>query len=362
MSITRPTVMEVDLNAFEYNIKKIKEIIGEEVEIMPVFKANAYGTNINLLSEITNKFKIIGVAIVDEAVALRENGYNGEIFVLNQPSIYEIDKILKYNITVGVCDENFIKELANVKNKINIHIEIDTGMGRTGIAPKEIIEFINKIKLYSNINIDGIYTHFSSADNNFDYTKKQIELFNESIREAKQITNLKYIHSSASNGILNFSECNYNLVRPGMILYGYESSEDTYNKISLKPICKLKSKITYLKEVDANTSIGYSRKFITDKKTKIATIPIGYADGFPRVCNKGYVVIDNKKAPIIGTVCMDSMMVDVTDIENICINKDVYLWDNNLIKLKDIADLTGTINYEIISRISQRVPRIFMRG
>lgn len=368
MNITRPTVMEVDLNAFEYNVNQIQKFIGNDVKIMPVVKANAYGTYINVLNDQLNKFDIVAVAIVDEAVELRKQGYEKEIFVLNQPDIREIEKIFEYKITVGVCEEKFCKELSNYYKlsnnmKANIHIEVDTGMGRTGIQPKEIVDFINKIKKYDNIDIEGIYTHFSSADNDFEYTKKQIETFNKCVNESKKLVNLKYIHSSASNGILNFSGSNYNLVRPGIILYGYEAGENTYRKIDLKPICKLKSKITFLKEVDKDVSIGYSRKYITNQKTKVATIPIGYADGLSRLLsNKGNVLINNIKAPIIGSVCMDSIMVDVTNIDNVSIGDEVYIWDNNIIKLEDIANLTDTINYEIISTISQRVPRIFLKG
>lgn len=362
MKITRPTIMEVNLNNFEYNVNQIKKYVGENVNIMPVIKANAYGTYINLCNDILNKFDIVAVAIVDEAIKLRKQGYNKEIFVLNQPSIYEIENIIEYNITIGISENNFIEELAKYGKEVKVHIEIDTGMGRTGINPQNIIDVINKIKLKNNIKIEGIYTHFSSADIDYDYTKKQIEIFNECVEKAKKIVQLKYIHSSASNGILNFSESYYNLVRPGIILYGYESGENLSEKMDLKPVCKLKSKITFLKDVDKGTSIGYSRKFITNRKSKIATIPIGYADGFPRVSNKGFVVIKNQKAPIIGSVCMDSIMVDVTEIENVDINEDVYIFDNNLIKLEDIANLTGTINYEIISRISERVPRIFVKG
>lgn len=361
MEITRPTIMEVDVKSFEYNVKQIQNYVGNDVTIMPVLKANAYGTNINFLSDVTNKFSIVAVALVDEAVKLRtEYGYKGEIFVLNPPLIDELDKILDYDITVGVCNIDFIEEAGKKSQKINVHLEIDTGMGRTGIAPKNLIEYIEKIKSYSNINLEGIYTHFSSADSDFDYTNSQIRIFDECVEKARKLIDLKYIHCSASNGIINFPECNYNLVRPGIILYGYKSANDTFEKIDLKPVCKLKSKIAYLKEVEANTSIGYSRKFITNRKTKIATIPIGYADGFPRICNKGYIIVNGKKAPIVGNVCMDNLMIDVTNIENVNLNQDVYIWDNDLIKVEDISELNQTINYEIISRISDRVPRIFI--
>ena len=203
----------------------------------------------------------------------------------------------------------------------------------------------------------------SSADFDFDYTEKQIEIFENATKQiTSKIKDVKYIHCAASNGILNFEKSKYNLVRPGLILYGYEPFDNALSNIGLKPIAKLKSKITFLKEVEKGTSIGYSRKFITEKKSKIATIPIGYADGLNRLAtNNGYVVINNKKAPILGNICMDSIMVDVTEIENVHINTDVYIWDNEIIKLEDIANNCNTINYEIISTISSRVPRVFVK-
>ena len=208
-----------------------------------------------------------------------------------------------------------------------------------------------------------MYTHLSSADIDFEYTEKQLNSFSRAVVTAKEILGeLKYIHCSASNGILNFSNSYYNLVRPGLILYGYDSCEGATEKLNLKPICKLKSKITFLKEVDANTSIGYSRSFITNRKTKVATIPIGYADGLKRILsNKGEVVINGKRVPIIGSVCMDSFMADVTDLEEVSAGDDVYIWDNENVTVEEIAKLCGTINYEIICTISNRVPRVFVK-
>ena len=362
MEITRPTKMIIDLNAFNYNVEQIKNIVGKDVKLMPAVKANGYGTYINKINFILNQFDILALAIVDEGVDLRKQGYEKEIFILNQPDKEEIEKIIKYNITIGVSDYSFIEELGKKEEKIKVHIEVDTGMGRTGINPKNIVEFIEKIEQYSNIEIEGIYTHLSSADIDVEYTKEQLEKFENSVSKAKEfLGEIKYIHCSASNGILHFPYSYNNLVRPGIILYGYEAGDNTFEKINLKPVAKLKSKVTFLKEVDKNTSISYSRKFITDKKSKIATIPVGYADGIPRaLSNKGYVVINNKKAPIIGSICMDSFMVDVTDIENVMVGTDVYLWDNDIITLESIANLVGTINYEILSTISYRVPREFI--
>lgn len=363
MDITRPTVMEVDLNAFEYNITQIQKYVGANIKIMPVIKANAYGTWINRCIDVMNKFDIVAVATVDEAMFLREIGFNKEIFVLNQPYKNEISKIIKNKITIGISSDQFLEALGKEADEVKVHIEIGTGMGRTGIHPKRVEEYINRIRKYKNIIVEGIYTHLSSADIDFEYTEKQLDSFNKSINKAKELLgDLKYIHAGASNGIINFKNSHYNLIRPGLIIYGYPSAEDTLEKIEIKPVCKLKSKITLLKKVGPNISIGYGRNYITSKETKIATIPIGYADGVRRMLsNKGNVIVNGKKAPIIGNICMDSLMIDVTDIEDVTEGNDIYIWDNSNITLEDIAKSCGTINYEIISTISERVPRIFIK-
>ena len=352
--------MEIDLNAFEYNIRKIQEYVGKDVKIIPVIKANGYGTYINKCIDLINKFEIVALATIDEGKELRQLGYKNEIFILNQPYKDEIEKIDKYKLTIGVSSNNFIEALGSFNSNFNVHVEIGTGMGRTGINPKRVKKFINTIKNYDNIKIDGIYTHLSSADIDIEYTEKQLSSFNIAVFKAKEILeDLKYIHASASNGILNFKDSYYNAVRPGMIMYGYKTCNDTFNKINLKPVSKLKSKIILVKKVEKNTSIGYSRSYITTKDTDVATVPMGYADGLRRnLSNKGYVIINGKKAPIIGNICMDSFMVDVTGLDA---NEgdNVYIWDNENITLDEVAEMCDTINYEIISTISYRVPRVF---
>ena len=363
MEITRPTVLEIDLNNFRHNIKQIKDYVGDSVKLMPVIKAAGYGTYINKCLDIIEEFDIVAVAVVDEAIELRNLGYGKEIFILNQADKNEIEKIVENDITVGVSSLSFLEELGKRTEKVKIHIEIGTGMGRTGINPSRVEEYINEIKKYSNIEIEGMYTHLSSADVDFEYTNKQLASFKKAVEVAENILGeLRYIHCSASNGILNFPDSYYNLVRPGIILYGYESCKGAMEKLNLKPICKFKSKITFLKEVEENTSIGYSRSYITNRKTKVATIPVGYADGLKRMLsNKGEVVIRGKRVPIIGSICMDSIMADVTDLEDIGIGDDVYIWDNENITVEEIAEICETINYEIISTVSYRVPRVFIK-
>ena len=365
MEITRPTVLEVDLNNFEHNVKQIQNYVGNNVKLMPVIKAAGYGTYINKCLEIINKFDIVAVAVVDEAVELRNLGYEKEIFLLNQAYKDEIEKIARYDITIGISSLGFLEELGKYEKNINVHIEIGTGMGRTGINPARVEEYINEVKKYPNVKIEGMYTHLSSADIDFEYTEKQLNSFARAVEAAKNILGeLKYIHCSASNGILNFPNSYYNLVRPGIILYGYDSCDGACQKLDLKPVCKLKSKITFLKEVGENISIGYSRSFITNRKTKVATVPIGYADGMKRIfSNKAEVLVRGKRVPIIGSVCMDSFMIDVTDLDDAQVGDEVFIWDNENITVEELAKMADTINYEIISCISNRVPRVFiLRG
>ena len=228
---------------------------------------------------------------------------------------------------------------------------------------EKLDDFINFIKENKNIEVEGVYTHLSSANEDFNYTKLQLEKFQKAIEKVRKNFNIKYIHCLASNGIINFNKYQYNLVRPGIIMYGYESGDGIKEKMDLKPVCTLKSKITYIKEVDENTSISYGRRFITKRKSKIATVPLGYVDGLKRILsNVGEVVINNIKAPIIGSICMDSFMVDITDIKDVKYGDDVYIWDNNLITLNDIAKKCDTINYEILSTIGKRVPRVFIKN
>jgi len=360
--ITRPSVLEIDVDAFKYNIVRIRQKVGQDVKIMPVIKADAYGTQINKLTSLMNKFDIVAVAIVDEAIALRKQGFDKEIFVLNQPYKDEIDKIVDYNITCGISSDSFLEELGRREEEVTVHIEIGTGMGRTGINPARVKEYIGNVKKYENIKIEGIYTHLSSADIDEEYTKKQLNSFKNAVEDAKELVgDLKYIHASASNGILFFPDSYYNLVRPGIIMYGYESCDRTNEIIDIRPVAKLKSKITFLKEVKAGTSIGYSRSYITDRDTKVATIPIGYADGLKRaLSNNGNVVIKDVLCPIIGNICMDSFMVDVSHLKDVSVGDDVYIWDNDNITLEEVAKKCNTINYEILSTISPRIPRVFV--
>ena len=334
----------------------------EAKEIMPVIKANGYGTFINTKVDLLNEFNIVAVALVDEAIFLREIGYKNKILVLNQPDIHEISLINKYNITIGLSDKSFLDEMIRYNKHFVVHLEIETGMNRTGISLDDLDYFIGLIK-NSNIEIEGVYSHLSSTDFDENYTLKQINVFKNALEIInKNKINVKYIHLSASNGILKYEPLPFtNMVRPGLIMYGYEPFHGSTNIINTKPICKLKSTITFIKEVPKGTAISYSQKYITKENKVIATIPIGYGDGFRRcLSNNGCVLINGVKAPIVGTICMDSFMVDVSHIDNVSVGDEVILFDNENITLDDIALKCNTINYEILCNLNSRIPRLFI--
>jgi len=360
VDITRPAWLEINLKNLQYNIKQIQNKVGTNVKIMPVIKANGYGTYINQRLDVINQFEIVAVANVDEGVYLRQIGYEKEIFVLNQPYESEIEKIIDYNIVVGISSYEFAKKLAETGKNVKVHVEIETGMGRTGVHPYKIENYLKELS--SNIIVEGIYTHFSSADIDDQYSKKQLESFNKALIKAKEILgDIKYIHTAASNALLNYPNARFNLVRPGIILYGYPGEDDTFEKIDLKPIAKLKAKIVFLKDVPPKTSIGYGRSYITSKETKVANVPIGYADGFRRDFSNGWeILIKGKKAPIIGKVCMDSFMVDVTDLDNVEVGDEVTIWDNENITLEQLSEKCDTINYELLCTVGARIPRLFV--
>lgn len=365
----RDTYLEIDLNQVSENIKKIKEYTNGKVEIAPVIKADAYGEGATHFKQILeeNEIKILSVALTDEAIELRKANFNQEILVLNELSESDLEDIIKYNLIpkISVYEiANKLNDLAiKAQKKVNIHIEIDTGMGRSGINPSEAESYVENLKKLSNLNIEGIFTHFASADTNPEYTELQIKTFNDTVEKLqKNGIEFKYIHSSASSGIINYLEkTKANLIRPGIIIYGYMPSEYIQNKIGVKPTAKLKTKIVFLKTVEEGTSISYGNKYVTTKKTKIATIPMGYADGIRRsLSNRGRVYINGEYAQIIGNICMDNFMVDVTHIKNIELGDKVVIWDNKNITLEEIANLCNTINYEILCTIGKRVIRKYI--
>ena len=366
----RSTYLEVNLDAIAYNLKQIQEKVGKGITVMPVIKADGYGTGAASLKQILeeNKIKIAAVAICEEGIALRKAGFSMDIMVLNQIPQGEVKNAVTNNLTIGVANQaiaELLNKEAEKQNKIvKIHLEIDTGMGRTGLFPEKAVEVATQIQKLEHIQIQGIYTHFSSGDTDKEYTKKQIKLFSQTLENLENAGfSFEFVHASASTGITHFPEAKFNLVRPGIILFGHYPDKLSEKEINLKPCTKLISQITFLKEVPKGTAISYGRRFITKRaKTKIATVAIGYGDGYPRsLSGKGYVKIRGKLAPIVGTICMDSFMVDVTKLPEVEVGDKVYLWDNEDITVEKVAQEAKTITHEILCNINQRVPRKYVK-
>lgn len=372
----RPVWAEIDLDKLAHNMREIKRA-SQSKGIIAVVKADAYGHGAVDVAPVLleNGADRLAVAVISEAVELRRSGIDAPIMILGFTPPNLIDTLLKYNIEQTVINYEFAKELSNMarkKNKIaKIHIGIDTGMGRIGFLPNETsLNEISKINQLPNIEIEGLFSHFSSADESCkEYTLKQLmcyeEFYKRLIENDVKINN-RHIGNSAA--IIDLPKTHFDYVRPGIIQYGYyPSNEVLKGKLNLRPVMSVKSNIVHIKTLKAGEHISYGRRFTTERESIIATLPVGYADGYTRLLfGKGKVIINGKFAPIVGTICMDQCMIDITDIEGVKIGNEVILLgeDNqgNKFNADDIAESLGTINYEVICAINKRVPRVYTKG
>ena len=350
---------EIDLSAIRHNVKTIKERVGKKVLV--VIKANAYGHGaIRVAKAICDIADYFAVATIEEAIALRENSINNPILILGYVSPEYFDDLVKYDIEQTLFDYESAVLLAAVGGKA--HIAVDTGMGRIGFVPDEkSLETIKKISELENINIVGLFTHYSTADEkDKEFTNLQTKRFVEFADSLENMgVEIPIKHTANSATIVDMPENSFDMVRSGIITYGLKPSADV-GDMDIIPALKLKTHVVNVKTVPSGTPISYGRTYVTDSERVIATIPVGYADGYPRaLSNKGKVSIHGQLAPIVGRVCMDQFMVDVTHIENVKIGDEVGLIDS-LITADDIAAWEGTINYETVCKISDRVPRIYI--
>lgn len=371
----RPVWAEINLDSIEHNMKEIKRISSNK-KIYAVVKADAYGHGaldivpVLLKAGATN----LAVAVITEAVEIRKAGVNAPILILGFTPLSFAKEILQYDIEQTVYDLEYAKELsriAKIENKnAKIHIAIDTGMGRIGLLPNEEgFNVVREISKLSNIELEGIFTHFSTADEvDKSYSFEQLSKFNKFVgRLEDEGIKFNVKHASNSAGIIDLPEAHFNGTRPGIIMYGYyPSNEVMKGKLNLKTALTLKTSVVHVKTLPAGMYISYGRKYKTEVESKIATLPIGYADGYTRaLSNKGKVIINGKLAPIIGNVCMDQCMVDVTNIGDVKVGDEVILlgeYGDTKFNADDIAEILDTINYEIICMIGRRVPRVYINN
>jgi alanine racemase len=365
------TYANIDLNALEYNLKQIKRIIDPKVKIMATVKANAYGHGIVEVSKfLADKVDYLGVAYVEEGVQIRKSGIKTPILILGNTLDEGLEKALKYKLEVTVTDEKTAVKInqiaAKMKKKAALQIKIDTGMGRLGFWHKDAFEAIKKINGLEHIVIKGLYTHLSSVDKDHDFTLMQLDRFNQIIEsvEAAKIK-IGIYHAANSLATLHYKQAHFNLVRPGIILYGAYPDIASKEIIGVKPILSLKTKVIYIKNVEAGRSISYGRTYIAKKDMKIATLPVGYADGYTHLLtHKAKVLIKGKEVAVIGKICMDQIMIDVSSIADLALGDEVTLIgkdSNREITVEELAQLAGTIPYELLCWIGDRVKRIYIR-
>ncbi|OGW75868.1 MAG: alanine racemase [Omnitrophica bacterium RBG_13_46_9] len=364
----RPTWAEIDLGAIRYNQKSIQSILGTRSKIMAVVKANAYGHGIVEVSKVLEGLKItyLGVATLDEALVLRKANIRLPILILGSVLPGESEAAVKNNITLTLCNKELLgafKDLAKKRLSPKVHVKVDTGMGRIGVWHEDAIEFIiNAKNECRNLDIEGIYTHFSIAGRDKFFTQYQIDSFEGILSGLKELgISVPFRHAANSIAVVDWKKSHLNMVRPGIIIYGIYPKRNFPRLINLKPALSLKTKIVFLKDVPPGRSISYGRTYITQRDTKIATLPIGYADGYGRILsNKAEVLIRGQRAPVIGKVTMDQTMVDVGHVKYVKVGDEVVLIGKQKqeeIRVERLARLSGTIPYEIITGITSRVPR-----
>jgi alanine racemase len=379
--LLRPAYLEVDLDALVYNIRNIKKRLGKDVELMAIVKADGYGHGAYEVAKVAleNGAGSLGVAILEEGIQLREKGIKAPIVNLFPEPPERAEKVVEYDLDQVITDLEFVKKLsqeAKKQNKCsNVFIEIDTGLGRYGIPPQETVELVKRIKELGNVRLKGIFSQFSTADQRKkDFASHQLSLFKKTLDELESFSNHTCselvepipIKSIANSGaVLDIPASYFNHVRVGHLLYGLYPSPETSESIKVRPTMSLKSKVIFIKQVEKGTPISYGKTYIVKKKTKIATIPLGYADGYSRLLsNKGEVLIRGKKTKVLGRVCMDAFMVDVSGIPEVKLGDEVVVMGRqgkDEITAHDLGTWTNTFAYEIMTRMGKRLPVVYKR-
>lgn len=375
----RPTYAEIDLSALKHNYQLIRSSIPRRTEILAVVKADAYGHG---FMDISRELELLGVdafgvAFLAEGIQLRKSGSDKPILVLGGVYPGQERKCIGYNIstTIFTLEQAQALNLAASTGKLfrraQVHLKIDTGMGRLGVPYTEVPGFLVELKKLPNIALEGVISHFATADELDEsgqyFTRQQSERFAWALSEIRSAGfKPRYIHiaNSAAALLRNIPDCN--LIRPGITMYGALPSADFQGKFDLRPVMRLKSRIAMLKWVEPGTTISYARRFTAGERTLIASVPVGYADGYPRsLTNRGEVLVHGVRAKVAGTVCMDWIMLDVTGIEGVAVGDTVTLMgsddEGHCIHAEELAALADTIPYAIFCGISKRVPRVYLK-
>lgn len=381
MNMVKRTWAEISLNAIEHNYNVIRNKVADDTKVCCVIKADGYGHGAVELSQIYEKLgaDFFAVSNIDEGIEIRKSGSKLPIVILGYTPVSEAENLAEYNISQAVFSLEYAKELSEkcVEEDCicKMHIKVDSGMSRIGFMCQEFprdeysIEEICEACCLPNLEVEGLFTHFCVSDEDAEgreFTNKQYENFIH-VRDSlkKRGVDISVVHCSNSGAIEDYPETCCDMVRAGIILYGLAPSSKLADRLDLVPAMTLKTVVAFVKEVQKGATISYGRTFTADRKMKIATVPIGYADGFIRQNAKdGYMMVNGKKAKIVGRICMDQTMLDVTDIEDVKTGDEVVVFgtgENGEPTADSLAENTGTINYETVCLVGKRVPRIYIK-
>ena len=368
----RPVWAEINLHNIKENIHGIKRLVGTGVRVMAVVKAEAYGHGAVQVARAARHTGVgwFGGSLPEEGIDLRRAGIADSILVFGPLQPDQVKPVVRYDLisTISLMEsaKSLSGEAVRTGKTVKVHIKIDTGMGRVGVLPEDAVGFVEQVKSLPGLEVQGIYSHFATADEaDLTYARKQLDKFSEVLTAlANAEISVPIKHMANSGAIINLPESHFDLVRPGIIMYGlYPSPEVPKEKLTLLPAFSLKTKVSHAKKVSAGTGVSYGQIYHATKETFIATIPIGYADGWSRLLTaKANALIHDKRFPIVGRICMDQCMVD-TGNEQVRPGDPVTLIGSQgeqQITADEIAKLLGTINYEVVCMISDRVPRIYL--
>jgi alanine racemase len=377
MAHHRATRAEIDLQAFRHNFQNLRNHLGPKIRIMAVVKADGYGHGALPCARIAVDCgaDYLGAGVVEEGIELRQSGIDTPILILGSIFPDEAEDLVRHDLATIVCTLPLTKALskeARKQNKtVSVHIKIDTGMNRLGVSPENLPELLNQIRESPNLKLEGISTHFASADDeDLSITQAQFRKFHTALT-ILQNDDVPIIHSANTSALFKFPESHFDMVRPGLILYGALPSpslqavlNEKENLSPFQPVMQWKSQIILVKAITKGQPVSYSGSFTTQRDSLIATLPIGYADGLHRsLSNKMEVLIRGKRAPQIGNICMDMTLIDVTEIQDVQAGDEVVLFgkqEDQTITVEEMATKGGTIPYEILCNVGKRVPRVYL--
>jgi len=366
----RPTFCHIDLGALRWNFEQVRKKVGPGVKILSVVKANAYGHG---ACEVAGTLQDVGsdafgVATLEEGIELRKGGIQVPILVLAGVYPEQLEELLLHDLTPAVCELEMLKRLDALAQgrgrSLRFHLKVDTGMGRVGLLSSEIDSWLSELRKLKALNLEGLFSHFSDAETaNEEYTENQLRTFLSVLERLRRADfDPPLVHMAKSAAVMTLPPSYFTMVRPGLLLYGIHPWPDMKRGIALKPVLSWKTRILQLKRLPKGSSIGYGRTFVTKRESLIATLPVGYADGYHRLLsNRAAVLVRGKRAPVAGRISMDLTTVDVTDIPGVERGDEVVLLGRQgkeTISADEIAQWAQTISYEILTSISARVPRI----